>query len=280
MTENDHIKTERLLIRRVRAGDWRAIQAVWTDAARSVYAQYDRPNDLRDNAVRARIGKWASFGESREHMFFAVCLSDELIGYAALHRHGDACELGYCFRSDHHRKGYAKESISAILGTLKQEGVTCVSAGTALDNVPSVRLLNSLGFRQTGTEKVSFYKGGNGEDIVFDGGTESGPPLCVFGDGHSERLCGRAEDERQKPSCAGKGGLYAGRRERGICLLPDRQEAERRRGNRQRGFRGTLRTVRGPVHGGCITAFPPEGMRNRFFRRPFPKPCRGRRGPY
>ncbi len=103
-------------------------------------------------------------------MFFAVCLSDALIGYAALHRHGDACDLGYCFRSDHHGKGYAKESISAILGTLKQEGVTCVSAGTALDNIPSVRLLNSLRFRQTGTEKVSFYKDGNGEDIVFDGG--------------------------------------------------------------------------------------------------------------
>ena len=170
MTEKDHMKTERLLIRRVRASDWRAIQSVWADAAESVYAQYDRPNDLRDNAVCARIGKWASFGDSREHMFFAVCLSDELIGYVALHRHGDACELGYCFRSDHHGKGYAKESISAILNAAKAEGVSIVTAGTALDNVPSVRLLNALGFSRTGTEKVSFYKDGNGEDIVFDGG--------------------------------------------------------------------------------------------------------------
>ena len=170
MTENDHMKTERLLIRRVRSGDWRAIQAVWTDAARSVYAQYDRPNDLRDDAVRARIGKWASFGDSREHMFFAVSLEGELIGYVALHRHGDVCELGYCFRSHHHGKGYAKESVSAILNDAKAEGVSIVTAGTALNNVPSVRLLNSLGFRQTGTEEVSFYKDGNGEDIVFDGG--------------------------------------------------------------------------------------------------------------
>ena len=170
MTENDHMKTERLCIRRVRSDDWRAIQSVWEDAAGSVYAQYDRPNDLRDDAACARIGKWASFGDSREHMFFAVCLKDELIGYVALHRHKDVCELGYCFRSDHHGKGYAKESISAILDTLKEEGVSGVTAGTALNNVPSVRLLNALGFTRTGTEKVSFYKDGNGEDIVFDGG--------------------------------------------------------------------------------------------------------------
>ena len=170
MTENDHMKTERLLIRRVQSGDWRAIQAVWTDAAGSVYAQYDRPNDLRDDAVCERIGKWASFGDSREHMFFAVSLEGELIGYVALHRHGDVCELGYCFRSHHHGKGYAKESVSAILNAAKAEGVSIVTAGTALNNVPSVRLLNALGFSRTGTEKVSFYKDGNGEDIVFDGG--------------------------------------------------------------------------------------------------------------
>ncbi len=168
--ESGHMKTERLFIRRVRAGDWRAIRSVWADAAESVYAQYDRPNDLHDEAVCARIGKWASFADSREHMFYAVCLSDELIGYVALHRHGDAYELGYCFHSDYHGKGYAKESISAILDTVKAEGVSIITAGTALNNVPSVTLLNSLGFRQTGTEKVSLYKDEVGTDIVFDGG--------------------------------------------------------------------------------------------------------------
>lgn len=164
------MKTERLFIRRVRAGDWRAIRSVWADAAESVYAQYDRPNDLHDEAVCARIGKWASFADSREHMFYAVCLSDELIGYVALHRHGDVCELGYCYHSDYHGKGYAKESISAIFNAAKSEGVSSITAGTALNNVPSVRLLTALGFKQTGTEKVSFYRDINGEEIVFDGG--------------------------------------------------------------------------------------------------------------
>jgi RimJ/RimL family protein N-acetyltransferase len=32
------------------------------------------------------------------------------------------------------------------------------TAGTALDNIPSVALLKSLGFTLIATEKVSFYK--------------------------------------------------------------------------------------------------------------------------
>ena len=36
--------------------------------------------------------------------------------------------------------------------------------------MPSVSLLHALGFRQTGTEAVSFYQDADGNDIVFDGG--------------------------------------------------------------------------------------------------------------
>ncbi len=45
-----------------------------------------------------------------------------------------------------------------------------VTAGTAINNIPSVSLLKSLGFAQVGTEKVSFYKDSKGNDMVFDGG--------------------------------------------------------------------------------------------------------------
>ena len=39
-----------------------------------------------------------------------------------------------------------------------------------MNNTPSVRLLTSLGFRQIGTETVSFYKDSAGNDITFEGG--------------------------------------------------------------------------------------------------------------
>ena len=54
------IRTERLTIRRICEDDWKAVQALWADAAGSPYAQYDRPNDPDDQSVYHRIRKWAS----------------------------------------------------------------------------------------------------------------------------------------------------------------------------------------------------------------------------
>ena len=49
-------------------------------------------------------------------------------------------------------------------------GIKKLTAGTAINNIPSVSLLKSLGFKLIGTEKVSFYKDEHGSDIFFEGG--------------------------------------------------------------------------------------------------------------
>ena len=168
--ETQAIRTKRLTLRRVRAEDWKGIQAVWADAAKGEYARYDKPNDLSDEAVRKRIAKWASFANGDEHMFFAVCLGETVIGYAAFNRREAGYELGYCFRSDFHGRGYAYESLSALTDLMKTKGTKLITAGTALNNAPSVRLLGRLGFTLTGTEQVSFYTDENGAPVVFEGG--------------------------------------------------------------------------------------------------------------
>ena len=165
------IKTKRLSIRQVHADDWKAIQAIWADAAKSIYAQYDKPNDLDDQSVSRRIAKWTSFADNDEHIFLAVCLQDAVIGYVAFNKRENGYEIGYCFHSKYHGKGYARESISTILDVMKDKGAVNITAGTALNNTPSGRLLASLGFKQTGTEEVSFYKDAEGNDITFEGGT-------------------------------------------------------------------------------------------------------------
>ena len=164
------IQTERLSIRRIRAEDWKDIQAIWVGAAKSVYAQYDRPNDLDDASVQSRVARLGVFAESDAHIFLAVCLKNRVIGYFSLNERGEGYELGYCFHSDFHGKGYARESLGAVLGFLRNRGVPFVEAGTALRNTPSLRLLRSLGFECCGTEKVSFYQDAEGKDIFFDGG--------------------------------------------------------------------------------------------------------------
>lgn len=164
------IESERLRMRRVAEGDWRSIQEIWMDFSASQYAQYDKPHDTDDADVCARIAKWAKYSESTEHMFFAVCLQDAVIGYIAFNIREDSHEIGYCFHSAYHGKGYAKESHKALFEHLRGLGIAKFTAGTALKNEPSVRLLYSLGFQLVGEEKVSFYKDEEGNDIAFDGG--------------------------------------------------------------------------------------------------------------
>lgn len=165
------IVTEQLTLRRVTTDDWESIKEIWEDQKCSPYARYDRPCDTDPETVRARIEKWASTAGSTEHMFFAVCLEEAVIGYIAFHRRENGYETGYCFHSGYHEKGYAKESLAALLSYVRTlcPGAA-VTAGTALANTPSVRLLFSLGFQQTGTERLSFYKDAAGNDIWFEGG--------------------------------------------------------------------------------------------------------------
>ena len=165
------ITTERLTIRPIAESDWPAVRAIWATLAPRPMARYDKPHDLSSGNVRARVARWAEFTrQGTAHMFFAVCLEGEVIGYIAFNQRESGHEVGYSFHPAHHGKGYAKEALTALLAHLRQQGFARFSAGCALNNMPSVRLLESVGFRLAGTEKVSFYKDEYGADIVFDGG--------------------------------------------------------------------------------------------------------------
>lgn len=164
------LKTKRLTIRPIVADDWKSIQQIWMDFNKSDLSQYDTPHITDDQDVRTRISKWADANNGTEHLFFAICLDDTVIGYSAFNIRENGYEIGYCFHSAYHGKGYAKESHVALFDYMRTLGVKRLTAGTALNNTPSVSLLKSLGFALIERERVSFYQDANGNDIVFEGG--------------------------------------------------------------------------------------------------------------
>ena len=165
------IETGRLRIRLVEEQDWQGLQRIWEDFHKSPYSQYDVYTETQDAVVKERTKRWAAANRhGMDHMFFVVCLGDIIIGYTAFNKREVGYEIGYCFHSDYHGKGYAKEAHFGIFRVLRELGITHFTAGTGLANLPSVALLKSLGFQLVGEEKVSFYKDEDGNDIVFDGG--------------------------------------------------------------------------------------------------------------
>lgn len=164
------IKTDRLTIRHIMPEDWKSIKEIWVDFNSSACSRYDMPHNTNDEDVQRRIAKWADANSGTEHMFFAGCVGDIIIGYIAFNIREDGYEIGYCFHAAYHGKGYAKESHIALFKYLRTLGITKFTARTAIHNTPSVSLLKTLGFELVGTENVSFYKDAQGNDIVFEGG--------------------------------------------------------------------------------------------------------------
>ena len=164
------IKTERLTIRHIIEDDWKSVKEIWKNFKLSEFAQYDMPHNTDDEEVRVRISRWAKFNSGKEHMFFAICMKDIVIGYIAFNVREDSYEIGYCFHSDYHGKGYAKESHMALFDYMKSINIKKFIARTAINNKPSVALLKSLGFKMVDKEKVSFYKDEKENDIIFEGG--------------------------------------------------------------------------------------------------------------
>ena len=157
------LKTLRLYIRNLREDDWAEMKSLFVDFNHSKYAVYDRPLPTEDMAVEKLTKQFVG-----TNLFFAIYLlgNNQMIGYVCFHKDKEKYDLGYCFHSAFHSNGYAYESTRALIDYVVQEyNVTTFTAGTAIDNTPSCKLLEKLGFECVSTEYLSFN-----EDFVFEGG--------------------------------------------------------------------------------------------------------------
>lgn len=97
--------------------------------------------------------------------------SSEMLGYICFHQDDDAYNPGHRFPSAHHGRGYAFKACAALMEHLQRvDHVYAFTAGTALANGPSCRLLAKLGFALQSTEFVSFHKDSMGSHLIFEGG--------------------------------------------------------------------------------------------------------------
>lgn len=146
------IQTDRLCIRSLRESDRPELQDLWADFGRSPYAAYDAPLPTDAEGAKALTKRFVDSG-----LFFAVCLSSRIIGYVGFHMANGQYDLGYCFHTAYHGKGYAYESVKALIDRFTRECPKAeFTAGTALENAPSCSLLKKLGFTCLSTETMSF----------------------------------------------------------------------------------------------------------------------------
>lgn len=79
----------------------------------------------------------------------------QIIGTISFHHisqgYFSSCEIGYKFSSAFHHRGYACEAMRKIVGLIFDEiGLHRIVAWVQPDNEPSIRLLESVGFKREG----------------------------------------------------------------------------------------------------------------------------------
>ncbi|GAB3436991.1 GNAT family N-acetyltransferase [Flindersiella endophytica] len=162
------LRTERLLIRQFRPGDWEALHETIRQYQTSGLAAYDRPWPTASEEIR-KVVEWFATGES----YLAVCLQDgTFIGFVSLSPSGPDLHLGYVFNFRHHGQGYATEACRAALAhAFTALGVAQVVTATAELNHASRRLLTRLGLRKTGEQRMAYRTTTAGRPIEFTGYT-------------------------------------------------------------------------------------------------------------
>ncbi|MDS0525628.1 GNAT family N-acetyltransferase [Clostridium sp. SHJSY1] len=147
------IKTERLIIRRFKAGDWKDLNEYLSDEKVVYYEPYE-PFTEEECKEEANC-------REKNESFLAVCLkeSGKVIGNLYFGKvEYESYELGYVFNSNYWNKGYATESAQALLNyAFKEWKIRRVIAMCNPENKASWRLLERLNMRREGYLQKNIY---------------------------------------------------------------------------------------------------------------------------
>ena len=148
------IETERLLVKPMTYLNYKDFSKIVTDFRDGKYSKYNPPlpqtKDEMDELFYFFLENIDTFG---------IYLNKEMIGLVTITNDYDQLEIGYMFKDKFHGYGYAYEGTKAIINLLvKTYGKlgTKIIAGVASENIPSVKLLDKLGFKCASKEKISF----------------------------------------------------------------------------------------------------------------------------
>lgn len=145
------LETERLILRNVKAED----AAIMHDYRNNeVCAKYQRGQAKDYNGIVDLIEKRKCdvFGVDSPFIVAAALKdTDEMVGEIVVMPQDGTISLGYTFSYRHHRKGYAYESLSALINLLHERypewDFICF---VERENIPSMNLLLKLGYTNMG----------------------------------------------------------------------------------------------------------------------------------
>jgi len=163
------VRTERLLLARLTLDEARAVVALDRDG-RAWAADYPTEGDLVVAGIACEAGE--HYDETAAFGVYQVRLretGDAVGGIGFIHppEQGEA-EVGYGLAESARGRGLATEALRAVAEWAKAHGVTLLVAMTALDNRPSQRVLERVGFSRLPGTIEDGEDGGDGPMLRWE----------------------------------------------------------------------------------------------------------------
>jgi RimJ/RimL family protein N-acetyltransferase len=178
--------TERLVLRLIQDSDEAAIHRYRSNPAATRYLSHE---PLSPAGNRDRLTQLLALAEASTSTWFNYCWaitlrqSGEVVGDArtwnsnALSGQGELAPgkhpaahaaLAYVLHPDYHHRGYGREAAAALVDWLfSRRGITTVAAAVYEPNTPSIRLLQSLGFRKDTVPVEESERAGKGHPLLM-----------------------------------------------------------------------------------------------------------------
>jgi ribosomal-protein-alanine N-acetyltransferase len=161
------LHTERLLLRPLIHEDIPAIfNILGHDKDLVQFLSFDLHKTLEDSVA---YFKRATGHYPKKRITWAIIRDDVFCGTVSLHTitrkiNGwtvNSADLSYWLGSDFRKQGIMSEAARRIIEfALNAEGLHKIRASHRIDNIPSQKLLEKLGFRHVGTERAHYHKDG------------------------------------------------------------------------------------------------------------------------
>ncbi len=155
------IKTKRLILRQMQHYDVEALHKMRTDLSIMEYMDSEIPKTI-DDTQKKYEQELESFSKV-ESVYWAIALKDtnEMIGgagYWKLMKEHYRAEIGYQLMPEFWRKGYFFEAFTVIIQfRFKKMGLHSIEGNVNPKNIPSIKILEKLGFKQEAYFKENFY---------------------------------------------------------------------------------------------------------------------------
>ena len=148
----EHIETERLVLRKPRLDDARAMFEGWTQDQEVTRYLTWRPHaqiEQTEQFVQSCIDAWE--GETRIPYVITLKDTDEVIGIIDPRIEGPKVGIGYGAARAHWGNGYVPEATRAIIDwAFQQPSIYRVYATTDVENIASRRVLEKVGMQCEG----------------------------------------------------------------------------------------------------------------------------------